>query len=67
MRQNVGKKKLKKYQDMTGLAIIAAQVRGNTDHRVDLFIDGGDIYKYYPRTGDLIKQDNITWIENIQK
>ena len=38
-RQRLGDKKLKKLRKKLGLPIMVAQVRGNTDHRIDLFLE----------------------------
>ena len=47
MRQNLGEKKVAKLRQQTGLPVIAVQVRGNTGHRKDLFLDDGRIVYLY--------------------
>lgn len=42
-RQKLGKKKLAKLRNETGLPIIAVLVRGGTDHRKDLCLEGGKV------------------------
>lgn len=58
MRCKLGPKKVARYARMTGLNVIAAFVRGNTDHRVDLFLADGRIASLY-RDGTLAFEE--TW------
>ncbi len=47
MRQRIGEKKIRKYREETGLDVIAGAVRGNTHHRVDLYLrDGAIVYRW---------------------
>lgn len=59
MRCTVGPKKIAKYRAITGLPIISALVRGGTDHRIDLLIDGGSIVHWY-KDGTM-EESEITW------
>jgi len=61
MRQVVGEKKVKRYREKTELPICTALVRGDSNHRVDLLLDDGRVMEYYPRTGDLEENQEITW------
>ena len=56
MRQRLGQHKLRKYAEATGLDVIAGTARGNTSHRVDLRTSNGEIWNYWPRTGQLEKR-----------
>ena len=47
MRQRVGEKKLRRLRDQTGLPVVAAMVRGGTDHRIDLCLEGGHVAALY--------------------
>lgn len=40
MRQAVGPRKVRQLRERTGLPVISARVRGGTDHRIDLFLEG---------------------------
>lgn len=51
-RNRVGEKKVKRYRELTGLPVIAALVRGNTDHRVDLCLEDGSVW-YLDKDGTL--------------
>jgi len=62
MRQKVGEKKVKRYAEATGLPVVSAMVRGNTHHRVDLFVEDGAIYYYYPKSGILKKSEVRAWV-----
>ena len=53
MRQRLGKKKIAKYARETGLPVVTALTRGNTDHRVDLFLADGSRIAYWPKTGQI--------------
>lgn len=48
MRQKLGPKKVEALRKSTGLSIVAVLVRGGTDHRKDLLIEGGKIICLYP-------------------
>jgi hypothetical protein len=61
MRQRVGEKKVKKYREMFKLPICTALARGGTDHRIDLFIEGGRIVNYYPHTKELEMDYSCKW------
>lgn len=47
-RQALGKKKVKKYKERFNLDIHSAYVRGNTKHRIDFWLNSGEIWFYYP-------------------
>ena len=47
MRCKIGKKKVKKYIEQTGLPIVSALTRGGTDHRIDLCLEGGSVMHWY--------------------
>ena len=53
MRQRLGAKKIAKYAKATGLPVTTALTRGNTDHRVDLFLEDGSRVAYWPKTGEI--------------
>ena len=53
MRQRLGQKKIDRYAKETGLPVVTALTRGNTDHRVDLFLEDGSRVAYWPKTGDI--------------
>lgn len=46
-RQMLGPKKLKKLREKTGLDLVAALVRGGTNHRIDLCLRGGSVTHLY--------------------
>ena len=46
-RQKVGEKKLRRLAEKTGLDLVAALVRGGTDHRIDLCVRGGEVVHLY--------------------
>ena len=46
-RCRVGEKKIALYRRKTKLPIIAALVRGGTDHRIDLCLEGGIVIHWY--------------------
>lgn len=50
MRQALGSKKLRRYSAMLGVEFDRGMVRGNTEHRVDLWA-GRRSYSYYPGVG----------------
>lgn len=56
MRQQLGPRKIKKYAQMTGLAVIKGLVRGGTDHRVDLELADGRWFSLWP-DGTLQEQE----------
>jgi hypothetical protein len=60
-RQRVGDKKVAKYRALTGLPVLAALVRGGTDHRVDLLLADGSVMDWYPKTGEMEKAEGLTW------
>ena len=60
MRQRMGEKKVKKLAAKTGLPVVGAFVRGNTDHRVDLLLDGGVVACLY-RDGEIEIDSRSRW------
>ncbi len=60
-RQRVGEKKITQYRQETSLHICTALVRGGTDHRVDLFLKGGRIVRWWPKTGEMYDELDYTW------
>lgn len=48
MRQQLGKAKVERYRRQTGLDVIAGQVRGGTNHRVDLCLRDGSVVYLWP-------------------
>jgi hypothetical protein len=48
MRQKLGPKKVARLRAKTGLDIVYALVRGNTGHRIDLYVAGGRIVSLWP-------------------
>jgi hypothetical protein len=60
MRQRVGAKKVARYRRQTGLPVVGALVRGGTDHRVDLLLEGGIIMEWWPKT-DEMQQSCVRW------
>lgn len=46
-RQKLGEKKTNMLRKQTGLDVVSALVRGGTDHRKDLLIEGGEVYHLY--------------------
>jgi len=40
MRCSIGKKKIAKYKKITGLPVVGALVRGGTNHRITLLLEG---------------------------
>lgn len=59
MRQRFNKKKVRRFRRETGLDVIAAMIRGGTDHRVDLCLRDGTIWCRY-KDGELMKWCGIT-------
>ena len=60
MRQRMGEKKVKKLAEELGLPIKTIQVRGNTDHRKDLLLEGGKmIYLFKDGT---MKEASVKWV-----
>jgi hypothetical protein len=47
-RCKLGTKKLNKYSKIFGLKFVKGLVRGNTDHRVDLYLENGERFATYP-------------------
>jgi hypothetical protein len=43
----IGKKKIQWLRRETGLPVIAALVRGDTDHRIDLCLDDGRVVYFF--------------------
>ena len=39
----IGEKKVALYRKKTGLLVVAALVRGGTDHRIDLCLEDGGV------------------------
>jgi len=66
MRQKLGEKKVKKLRGELNLPIVHVLVRGGTNHRQDLCLKDGTIMNYWPKTGELIK-DDIGWNPNLNK
>ena len=52
-RQRLGDKKLRRLRRQLGLPIVRALVRGGTNHRVDLILEGGQMVHYWPASGQL--------------
>ncbi len=48
MRCSLGEKKLRKYSKMAAVEFVKGMVRGNTNHRVDLFTAAGDEFNMWP-------------------
>ena len=48
MRQRLGKRKVRRYREKTGLDVVAGLVRGNTGHRVDLCLGDGSVVHMWP-------------------
>jgi hypothetical protein len=61
MRQRIGEKKIKKYQETTGLPVCSALVRGGTEHRIDLLIKDGEIVSYWPNSGEMELAYDTHW------
>ena len=61
MRQRLGEKKIRRYARETGLQVISGVTRGGTYHRVDLFLEGGAVMYYWPKTGEMREAENLTW------
>lgn len=47
MRCSLGTKKVLQLRARTGLPVVHAQVRGGTDHRIDLLLEGGMVVHLY--------------------
>lgn len=60
MRQALGEKKLKRLRASTGLDVVKATVRGNTDHRIDLWLGDGSIASLWPN-GELNRDPTYRW------
>lgn len=63
MRQKVGDKKVRRLRKKTGLDVRWASVRGNTNHRVDLYLGDGSIVSKY-KDGSLEKWEDWKWKPN---
>lgn len=48
MRQLLGEKKTRRLRQQTGLPIAFVKVRGNTEHRKDLYLEDGTIVHLWP-------------------
>ena len=59
-RCKLGEKKIEKLKKQTGLNIVKALTRGNTNHRIDLFVENGTMVY-------LFKNGIIAKVEDIQK
>jgi hypothetical protein len=59
MRQTVGPKKIARYRRETGLPVVKALVRGDTHHRIDLYLEDGTVMCWYRRTGEIENRANI--------
>lgn len=60
MRQPIGKKKVERLKrQFPHLKIVAAAVRGGTDHRIDLFVENGEQYSLF-RDGTLSKDPFVS-------
>jgi len=46
-RCSLGQKKLRKYSKQFSIKFVSGKVRGNTDHRVDLYSEDGKGYHYF--------------------
>ena len=51
-RQSLGAKKVRHLRAKTGLDVVAAMVRGGTDHRIDLCLADGSVISLH-RDGSL--------------
>lgn len=61
MRQSIGRKKVARYRRETGLDILAANVRGNTGHRIDLLCADGSIFYWDRKSGEMRKAERLSW------
>lgn len=55
-RCRVGEKKVLAYRNKTGLPVVAALVRGGTDHRIDLCLEDGVVVHWF-NDGTMEKSD----------
>lgn len=62
-RQLLSYRKVRGLARRTGLPIVAAMVRGGTDHRIDLCLDDGTI-AYLSRDGSVERSDE-RWSNSI--
>lgn len=65
MRQELGQKKLQRIRDQTGLAIKYVLVRGNTDHRRDLYLENGRV-AYLRRDGTIEDAETLNQMRGLQ-
>ena len=59
MRNKLGPKKVERIRKATGLPVVGVHVRGNTDHRKDLLLEGGKIVYLYK--DGVMKPSDIRW------
>ncbi|HAA01898.1 MAG TPA: hypothetical protein DCE18_00840 [Syntrophobacteraceae bacterium] len=64
MRCQIGPRKVKKYSDVTGLPIAAALVRGNTDHRIDMFLIDGTLVCWF-KDGNIVRYEDGVMLKTI--
>jgi hypothetical protein len=57
----LGKKKLQYYREKTGLPVVSAMVRGGTDGRVDLCLEGG-VVAFLFRSGEIEIDSKRRWV-----
>lgn len=55
MKQYLGERKVRRLREKLGLAIEFAMARGNTDHELELYIEGGEVLYYHPASGEIVK------------
>lgn len=60
MRNLIGPKKTERYRKLTGLLVVKAMTRGNTDHRIDLCLEDGSIASLY-KNGEIVKDPDWRW------
>lgn len=58
----MNEKKTKKLSQQLGLPIEIILVRGDTDHRKDLYLTGGKIIHLY-KNGTM-KESKVKWVQN---
>lgn len=58
-RNRIGPKKVEKLRDKTGLSVLTALTRGNTDHRIDLYLDDGSVHHLYK--DGTIEKSEMQW------
>lgn len=72
MRCFISNRKVRRFRIQTGLPVEAATVRGNNHHVVLLYLEGGDVYVWDRKTGELSKSTigwgkSETWLERIRR